>query len=239
MTRVRRAQAALRRDGEKITRFRTSPPITTMIMNAVPAAMIARYTASARSWPREERIGVQQRTQHGRRGDREREHGDIAGKELSARHSPGIGVQEAPHDRPEQEREDQEHEMHERRISAGAADSLIDIKSGAVTLHCNARMGEAEILEALRTVQDPEAGMSIVDLGLVYGVAAEPGRVHVRMTVTSPACPAAPYLVDEATAAVRALAPEGTEVEVELVWEPPWTPERMSAEAQKRFGWTG
>jgi len=116
---------------------------------------------------------------------------------------------------------------------------LTGVKPGALALHCNARMDEAEVLEALKGVQDPEAGMSIVDLGLVYGVAVQPGRVHVRMTVTSPACPAAPYLVDEATAAVRALAPEGTEVEVELVWEPPWTPERMSSEAQKRFGWSG
>jgi metal-sulfur cluster biosynthetic enzyme len=58
------------------------------------------------------------------------------------------------------------------------------------------------------------------------------------MTMTSPACPVAPYLVDEATAAIRALAAEGTDVLVELVWEPPWTPERMSPEAQSRFGWS-
>ena len=90
---------------------------------------------------------------------------------------------------------------------------------------------------ALRSVEDPEAGMSIVDLGLVYGVRCEPARVHVEMTMTSPACPAAPYLVDEAAAAIRAIAPEGTDVQVELVWEPPWTPERMSAEARQKFGW--
>lgn len=94
-------------------------------------------------------------------------------------------------------------------------------------------------MQALRSVEDPEAGMSIVDLGLVYGVQAAPGRVHVQMTMTSPACPAAPYLVDESAAAIRVLAPAGTDVLVELVWDPPWTPERMSAEAQSRFGWTG
>jgi metal-sulfur cluster biosynthetic enzyme len=98
-------------------------------------------------------------------------------------------------------------------------------------------VNEEDIREALRSVQDPEAGMSIVDLGLVYSIRAEAGKVRVEMTMTSPACPAAPYLVDEATAAIRAIAPEGTEVQVELVWEPPWTPERMSADAQKRFGW--
>lgn len=99
-------------------------------------------------------------------------------------------------------------------------------------------MDDSEVTQALRGVEDPEAGMSIVDLGLVYSVRCEPGCVRVEMTMTSPACPAAPYLVDEAAAAVRGIAPEGTDVQVELVWEPPWTPERMSAEAQSRFGWS-
>jgi len=78
--------------------------------------------------------------------------------------------------------------------------------------------------EALKGVEDPEAGMNIVDLGLVYGIRCEPGRVRVEMTMTSPACPAAPYLVDEAAAAVRNVAPEGTDVQVELVWSRPGPP---------------
>ena len=97
---------------------------------------------------------------------------------------------------------------------------------------------EAEVRAALQSVEDPEAGMSIVDLGLVYAVHCEPGRVRVEMTMTSPACPVAPYLVDEAAAAIRANVPEGTDVQVALVWEPPWTPERMSPQAQSRFGWS-
>lgn len=100
-------------------------------------------------------------------------------------------------------------------------------------------MDEKEVLQALRGVEDPEAGMNIVDLGLVYGVQAVSGCVRVQMTVTSPACPVAPYLLDEATAAICALAPAGTDVHVGLVWDPPWTPERMSVEAQQRFGWMG
>jgi metal-sulfur cluster biosynthetic enzyme len=99
-------------------------------------------------------------------------------------------------------------------------------------------VSEEDVREALKTVEDPEAGMSVLDLGLVYGIALEPGKVSVEMTMTSPACPAADYIVDEARAAIRARAPEGTDVDVVLVWEPPWTPERMSAEAQRRFGWT-
>ena len=98
-------------------------------------------------------------------------------------------------------------------------------------------MSEDEIRAALKTVEDPEAGMSVLDLGLVYAISAGPGKVRVEMTMTSPACPASDYIVDEAAAAIRAIAPEGTDVEVLLVWDPPWTPERMSAEAQQRFGW--
>ena len=99
-------------------------------------------------------------------------------------------------------------------------------------------MEEEEIRRALASVEDPEAGMNIVDLGLVYAISAEDGRVRVAMTMTSPACPVAPYLVDEASAAIRGVAPAGTDVEVELVWEPPWTPELMSAQAKGRFGWS-
>jgi metal-sulfur cluster biosynthetic enzyme len=98
-------------------------------------------------------------------------------------------------------------------------------------------MSEEDVRSALKSVEDPEAGMNIVDLGLVYAIAVEPGRVRVDMTMTSPACPVAPYLVDEAAAAIRTVAPDGTDVAVELVWEPPWTPDLMSAEAKKRFGW--
>lgn len=99
-------------------------------------------------------------------------------------------------------------------------------------------MDEADVKEALKTVEDPEAGMNIVDLGLVYGIAVEAGKVRVEMTMTSPACPVGAYLVDESAAAIRAVAPAGTDVQVDLVWDPPWTPERMSPEAQSRFGWS-
>lgn len=98
-------------------------------------------------------------------------------------------------------------------------------------------MTEADVLQALHAVQDPEAGMSIVDLGLVYRVEVAAARVEVDLTMTSPACPVAPQLVDEAVAAIRAIAPEAADVDVRLVWEPPWTPDRMSPAARQRFGW--
>jgi metal-sulfur cluster biosynthetic enzyme len=99
-------------------------------------------------------------------------------------------------------------------------------------------VSEEDVRQALKTVEDPEAGMSVLDLGLVYGIALEPGKVRFEMTMTSPACPAADYIVDEVAAAIRAVAPDGTDVDVALVWEPPWTPERMSPGAQQKFGWT-
>jgi metal-sulfur cluster biosynthetic enzyme len=98
-------------------------------------------------------------------------------------------------------------------------------------------MDEEALLDALRAVIDPEAGMNIVELGLVYGVEATPGRARVRMTLTSAACPLGDLLSDQVRDTLRARFPELEQVDVELVWEPPWTPERMSEEARNFFGW--
>jgi len=98
-------------------------------------------------------------------------------------------------------------------------------------------MDEEALLDALRSVNDPEAGMNIVELGLVYGVEATPPLAKVRMTMTSAACPLGDYLTDAVRDALRARFPELEEVSVELVWDPPWTPERMSEEARNFFGW--
>ena len=99
-------------------------------------------------------------------------------------------------------------------------------------------MDEDALLDALRSVEDPEAGMNIVELGLVYGVDATPPVAKVRMTMTSPTCPLGDYLTDAVRDALRARFPELAQVDVELVWDPPWTPERMSEGARSFFGWT-
>ena len=91
--------------------------------------------------------------------------------------------------------------------------------------------------EALRAVDDPEAGMNIVDLGLVYGIEIGARAVRVDITMTTAACPLADLIVDGARDAIRAIVPPDTAVEVRLVWDPPWTPERMSAIAKEHFGW--
>ena len=93
------------------------------------------------------------------------------------------------------------------------------------------------VRDALRSVDDPEAGMNIVDLGLIYEIAVEPARVTVEMTMTTQACPMTDMITAQARAAIASVAPPGTEVELRLVWDPPWTPDKMSDEARAKFGW--
>lgn len=96
---------------------------------------------------------------------------------------------------------------------------------------------EESTREALRSVMDPEVGVNIVDLGLVYRVAVSGERAEVDVTMTSPACPLAEYLRDEIEWQVRARLPEIRDVAVRVVWEPPWTPARMSPAARRQLGW--
>ncbi len=98
---------------------------------------------------------------------------------------------------------------------------------------------ESAVLDALRGVDDPEAGMNIVELGLVYRVEPVDGRVEIDLTMTTPACPVAETLVEQAQQAVQRICPAGTEVRVQLVWEPIWNPSMMSGIARDFFGWPG
>jgi metal-sulfur cluster biosynthetic enzyme len=100
-----------------------------------------------------------------------------------------------------------------------------------------ALVDESTLYDALRSVEDPEAGMNIVDLGLVYAIAVAPEGVSVDMTMTTAACPMTDMIVDQARDALRAAVPDGTAVDVRLVWDPPWTPDRMSNFAREHFGW--
>lgn len=94
----------------------------------------------------------------------------------------------------------------------------------------------AAILEALKQVYDPEIPVDVVNLGLVYEAGIEGGIVRIRMTTTSPGCPVGDYLAQEVARIVGKL--EGVEqVRVEFVWDPPWSPELMSADAKKSLGW--
>lgn len=98
---------------------------------------------------------------------------------------------------------------------------------------------EEDVREALRSVDDPEVGINIVDLGLVYRVGVARDYVRVEMTMTTPACPMGEVITDHVRRAVGALLPDGVGVDVELVWDPIWTPDRMSESAKQTFGWPG
>lgn len=95
---------------------------------------------------------------------------------------------------------------------------------------------EPQVVAALRTCYDPEIPVDIYELGLVYGVTVAPGgAVHVRMTLTAPSCPAAQELPAEVERAVRAV-PGVTDARVEIVFDPPWDPGRMSEAARLKLG---
>ncbi|MBV8119484.1 MAG: DUF59 domain-containing protein [Alphaproteobacteria bacterium] len=92
------------------------------------------------------------------------------------------------------------------------------------------------VLEALKTVRDPEIPMDLVELGLIYELIVKKGGVvFVEMTLTTPHCPVAASMPGEVETAIRAV-PGVDDVRVKLVWTPPWTPERMSEEARLELG---
>ena len=93
-----------------------------------------------------------------------------------------------------------------------------------------------EVMMAIATVLDPEAGMNVVDLGLVYGVVVDADRVVVTMTMTTPSCPVGDYLADAVRDAILDAHPQCA-VTVEVTFDPPWTPDRMSDAARAKFGW--
>ena len=93
-----------------------------------------------------------------------------------------------------------------------------------------------EVLAALKAVIDPEVGVNIADLGLVYGVAIDGGTVKVTMTMTTAACPVTEYMKTQARAAVLGALPEINDVQVDMVWDPPWKPTMMSDAAKRKLG---
>ncbi len=93
------------------------------------------------------------------------------------------------------------------------------------------------VLNILHNVIDPEVGMNIVDLGLIYGVEISGNKLRVDLTMTTPACPMGDMIMDDARRALTGLAPAGAEIDINLVWDPPWSPDKMSENARDHFGW--
>ena len=93
------------------------------------------------------------------------------------------------------------------------------------------------VLDALHRVVDPEVAMNIVDVGLVYGVTVAGGKVHVQVTMTSAACPVADLIIEDIENELDRDMPPELKIQVDLVWAPPWTTERMSESARRFMGW--
>jgi metal-sulfur cluster biosynthetic enzyme len=99
-------------------------------------------------------------------------------------------------------------------------------------------MNKEQILEILKQVYDPEIGINIVDLGLVYQVEILPESINIQITMTSPACPLHGVITRNMDKALRVRFPELGEINIDLVWDPPWSPDLMSEIAKKQLGWT-
>ena len=96
-------------------------------------------------------------------------------------------------------------------------------------------LGVQDIYESLKAVYDPEIPVNIVDLGLIYDVQVNDSNVYVQMTLTAPGCGMGPYIAQQAEWAIQEL--DGVEeVEIELVFEPAWTPDLISEDARAQLG---
>ena len=93
-----------------------------------------------------------------------------------------------------------------------------------------------DVLEALKGVNDPELGVNIVDLGLVYRAELGPEGIEVVLTLSTPSCPLGEMIVEEAREALRSKFAPSTVIHVDLVWDPPWTPDRMREAARRILG---
>jgi len=107
--------------------------------------------------------------------------------------------------------------------------------NGAATKADVGELEDTEIIEALRQVIDPELMINIVDLGLIYAINHGEGKVQIDMTLTSPACPAGPQLVQQSKMVLERI-PGVAEAQIKLVMSPPWTPDRMTDEARDQLG---
>lgn len=96
----------------------------------------------------------------------------------------------------------------------------------------------ALVRQALRQVVDPELGVNIVDLGLIYNVTVHDHNIRISMTMTTPDCPLEELLTTQVRAVIMQQIPTVRLVEIEVVWDPPWQPERMSEAAKAELGWS-
>ena len=94
---------------------------------------------------------------------------------------------------------------------------------------------EDSIRQLLSQIIDPEVGASITDMGLVYAIRIAPELVEIDITMTSPACPMGGMILDDIEATLERYLPENVVRKIQVVWDPPWDPSRMSAALRTRF----
>lgn len=113
--------------------------------------------------------------------------------------------------------------------ASGVHEQVDDVESAS------GNVTEERVLESLSDVYDPEIPIDIVNLGLIYGLDIEGRKVKVRMTMTSPGCPASTQIVNESKMLIEEI-PGVEEVDIDVVWDPPWDPSKMSEEAKESLG---
>ncbi|MBT3943626.1 MAG: DUF59 domain-containing protein [Chloroflexi bacterium] len=99
----------------------------------------------------------------------------------------------------------------------------------------DAVLSKDEVIEALKEVYDPEIPVNIVDLGLIYDIEVSDGEVAIEMTLTAQGCGMGPYIAQQAEWRIAEI-PGVEDVEVELVWDPPWSPERITEDGKRLLG---
>jgi FeS assembly SUF system protein len=125
---------------------------------------------------------------------------------------------------------------HSANSSAPTESSTQSSPSASPPTFIEQKLLEGKVIEALREIYDPEIPVNIYELGLIYDIQVEPdNKVHIKMTLTAPACPVAGSLPGEVERKVEAI-PQVKSAEVELVWEPPWSREKMSEAALLQLG---
>ncbi|MEQ9617967.1 MAG: iron-sulfur cluster assembly protein [Deltaproteobacteria bacterium] len=123
----------------------------------------------------------------------------------------------------------------ENKITEGVSEPESAAGKASENDGAGAELTEEKILSVLSEVYDPEIPIDIVNLGLIYGIEIEGGNVRINMTMTAPGCPASTQIAGESKILVEEIP--GVEFcEIEIVWDPPWDPSKMSEEAQQSLG---
>lgn len=115
------------------------------------------------------------------------------------------------------------------------ASAPADKPADSTTTSAGSDISADQVKAALRKVKDPELNLNIVDLGLVYGITVNGATVNIDMSLTSPGCPSGPEIMTDAEQQIRAIPGVG-DVAMNLVWSPPWTPERIEPRVRAYLG---